>query len=132
MAAGGTMTSRPIEFSVDGFVQGEHFTVLGRCGDESIDLGDEFDAIYHLKKRRYPDEVGDEPVREVEIPVRLRVVCIHAYLKSLPALGQGMTGSIAIEGAGLEYIAPGWVLGRREPLRGEGTLGRGNGDPTQA
>jgi hypothetical protein len=106
------MTIKPIEFCVDGFSVGDRFTVVGRCGDEPIDVGDEFDAVYRFKKRRYPDELGDEPVREEEVPVVLRVVCIHAYQRSLPALGQGMTGSIAVEGSGLEFISPGWILGR--------------------
>jgi hypothetical protein len=109
------MTTRPIEFIIDGLVDGEHFNVIGCCGDEPIALGDEFDAIYRLKKRRYPDEVGDDPVREVEHPVSLKVVCIHAYDRSLPVLGQGSTGSVAIDGRGVELIAPGWILGRREP-----------------
>ena len=106
------MSNNPIEFIVDGLVKGEHFTVIGCCGDEPIKLGDEFDAVYRLKKRRYPDEMGDEPVREEERPVSLKVICVHAYGRSLPLLGQGMTGSIAVDGRGTESIAPGWILGR--------------------
>lgn len=106
------MNDSAIAFIVDGFVQGEHFTAIGRCGDEPIRLGDEFDAIYRLKRRRYPEEMGDEPVREEEYPVSLKVTCIHAYGRSLPVLGQCMTGSITIEGRGAEWIAPGWLLGR--------------------
>jgi hypothetical protein len=106
------MSTNPIEFIIDDFARGEHFTAIGRCGDEPIRLGDEFDAIYRLKKRRYPDEMGDEPIREEERPVSLKVSCIHAYGRSLPLLGQGMTGSIAVDGRGTELIAPGWILGR--------------------
>lgn len=106
------MTGDLIEFIIDGLVPGRHLTIVGCCGDEPIRLGDEFDAIYRLKKRRYPEEVGDEPVREREHPVSLKVVCVHAYGKSLPELGQGMTGSVAVEGLGGEMIAPGWILGR--------------------
>jgi hypothetical protein len=125
------MTTRPIEFIIDGLVAGERATVIGCCGDEPIHLGDEFDSIYRLKKRRYPDEVGDEPVREVEHPVSLKVVCIHAYDRSLPVLGQGSTGSIAIDGRGVELIAPGWVLGRRE-LQTVGTDRGVNGNVSHA
>ena len=106
------MNDNAIEFIIDGFVHGDHLTVIGRCGDEPIHSGDEFDAIYRLKKRRYPDEMGDEPVREEEYPVSLKVTCIHAYGRSLPVMGQGMTGSIVVDGCGAGRIAPGWILGR--------------------
>lgn len=103
------------EFIVDGYHIDSHFTVFGRAGDKLIRIGDEFDALYRYKRRRYPDELGEEPVREVEKPVSLRVVCIHSYGRSLEMLGQGMTGSLALEGQGYEQITTGWVLGRREP-----------------
>ena len=100
-------------FIIDGLDHGEHFTVLGQCGDAPIHVGDVFDAVYRNKRRRYPDELGDEPVREVEKPAAIRVVCIHAYERSLKALGEGMTGSLTLEGDGLQYLAPGWILGRK-------------------
>src|SRR5271156_6297862 len=99
------MIDRELIFIIDGFVHGEHFTVLGRCGDAPIHVGEVFDAVYRNKQRRYPDELGDEPVREVEKPAAIRVVCIHAYEMSLKALGEGMTGSLTLEGDGLQYIA---------------------------
>jgi len=107
------MTGKELEFIVDGFVQGEHFTVLGRCGDAPIHVGDVFDSVYRNKRRRYPDEMGDEPVREVEKPAAVRVVCIHAYERSLRMMGEGMTGSLTLEGDGIQYLAPGWILGRK-------------------
>jgi len=107
------MTGKGLEFIVDGFVQGEHFTVLGRCVDAPIHVGDVFDSVYRNKRRRYPDELGDEPVREVEKPAAIRVVCIHSYERSLNTLGEGMTGSLTMEGDGLQYLAPGWILGRK-------------------
>jgi hypothetical protein len=100
-------------FIVDGFVQGEMFSVVGRCGDAPIHVGEVFDAVYRYKRRRPPDELGDEPVREVERPAAIRVVCIHAYGMSLEFLGEGMTGSLTLDGEGLQYIAPGWILGRK-------------------
>jgi hypothetical protein len=107
------MTGEGLEFIVDGFVQGERFTVIGCCGDAPIHVGDVFDAVYRNKRRRYPDELGDEPVREVEKPAAIRVVCIHAYERSLNTLGEGMTGSLTLEGDGLQYLAAGWILGRK-------------------
>ncbi len=92
---------------------GERVIVVGRCGDVLIHVGELFDIVYRNKRRRYPDELGDDPVREVEKPAAIRVVCIHAYGQSLKALGQGMTGSLTLEGDGLQYIAPGWILGRK-------------------
>jgi hypothetical protein len=104
-----------VMFIVDGFdlISEERFNVNGRCGDLPIHVGDVFDVVYRNKRRRYPDEMGDEPVREVEKPAAIRVVCIHAYERSLKALGEGMTGSLALEGDGLQYLAPGWILGRK-------------------
>jgi hypothetical protein len=105
-----------MQFIVVGVVHGEQFTVLGRCGGIPIQVGDLFDAVYRYKRRRSPDELGDEPVREVEQPAAIRVVCIHAYERSLKMLGQGATGSLALEGDGLEYLAPGWILGRKSEV----------------
>jgi hypothetical protein len=114
------MAQKQLEFIVCGVVQSEHFTVLGRCGDVQIHVGDVFDEVYRYKRRRYPDEMGDDPVREVEKPAAIRVVCIHAYQRSLQVMGRGMTGSLTLEGEGLQYLAPGWILGRqREVPSGE-------------
>ena len=83
-----------------------------------IRIGDQFSAAIRYKPFRYPDEVGDYPVRITEEPAALRVVCIHAYERSLQMLGQGMTGSIVVEGDGLNHVAPGWarISGRRQLL----------------
>ena len=107
------MTERDLEFIVVGVVEGEHFTVIGRCGGVPIHLGDVFDAVYRYKPLRYPDEMGDEPVREIERPAAIRVICIHAFERSLKMMGQGMTGSLSLEGEGLQFLAPGWILGRK-------------------
>jgi hypothetical protein len=107
------MVEKQLEFIVCGLVQGDHFTVIGRCGDLSIHVGDVFDVVYRNKRRRYPDEMGDDPVREVEKPAAIRVLCIHAYQRSLQTLGGGHTGSLTLEGDGTQYLAPGWILGRR-------------------
>jgi hypothetical protein len=108
------MTEKEVEFIVAGTVEGNHrCTVIGRCGDAPIQIGHVFDAVYRNKRRRRPDELGDDPVREVEKPASIRVVGIHAYERCLKTLGQGMTGSLTLEGNGLQYLAPGWLLGRR-------------------
>jgi len=107
------MTERDLEFIVVGVVQGEHFTVVGRCGGVPIHVGGVFEAVYRYKPLRYPDELGDKPVREVEKPAAIRVVCIHAYERSRSVMGEGMTGSLTLDGDGLQYLAPGWILGRK-------------------
>jgi hypothetical protein len=107
------LIEKPIEFMVVGFVEGQNVTLIGRCGDEPIARGDEFNAIYRLKPRRYPEESGDLPVRMEEHLVSLRVVAIQAYGRSFDILGQGSTGSITVEGDGSDRIATGWIVGRR-------------------
>ena len=106
------MNYNELQFIVVGIVPGEPFTVLGRCGGVPIRVGDLFDAVYRYQ-RRSRQERGDEPIREVEKPATIRVVCIHAFERSVKTLGQGATGSLALEGDGLEYLAPGWILGRK-------------------
>jgi hypothetical protein len=111
------MTEREVEFIVAGTVDGSHFcSIIGRCGDAPIPVGHVFDAVYRNKRRRRPDELGDDPVREVEKPASIRVVGIHAYERCLKTLGQGMTGSLTLEGDGLQYLAPGWILGRKSEM----------------
>jgi len=107
------MEQNELQFIVVGVVEGEYFTVIGRCGGVPIHVGDVFDAVYRYKRRRSPDELGDEPDREVEKPSAIRIVCIHAYGMSLEMMGQGMTGSLSLEGEGLQFLAPGWILGRK-------------------
>jgi hypothetical protein len=107
------MTNQELQFIVVSFVDGDHFTVLGRCGDVAIHVGDVFDAVYRYKRRRYPDQLGDEPGREIEKPAAIRVVCIHAYGRSLERMNEGMTGSLTLEGDGIQYLAPRWILGRK-------------------
>ncbi|MGP0066980.1 MAG: hypothetical protein ACLQGP_25730 [Isosphaeraceae bacterium] len=116
------MNGPELQFIFDGFADLERSIALGRCGDVPIHLGDVFDAVYRHKRRRYPDEMGDDPVREVEKPAAIQVVGIHAYERCLKTLGQGMTGSLTLEGDGLQYLAPGWILGQKsevEPTAGQ-------------
>jgi hypothetical protein len=116
------MIEATTEFIVDGWVASDsgQYAVVGRRGDEPIEVGDVFDAVFRYKHRNYPDEIGQALVREVEKPASLRAKCIHAYERSLPLLDRGMTGSLVLEGERMESVAPGWVLGlsndRRETM----------------
>ncbi len=109
------MAGKEPEFLVDGWVTGAsgRFTVIGCCGDIPIRVDDRFDAIFHYKGRKYPEEMGDEPIREGEIPASIRIEGIQAYGRSLEMLGQGMTGSIVVSGEGVERISAGMVLGMK-------------------
>ncbi len=95
----------------DGLFPGHYCSLIGRCGDVPIPKGETFRAVYHYKPRRYPDELGDEPIRDGENPVRLEVIAIRAHNRMFDQLGQGMTGTLVIRGEGLERLAPGWVIG---------------------
>ena len=108
------MKTHDVEFIVEHLVSGEsgRFTAIGRCGSAPIRVGERFDVVYRNRSRRTVDELACAAVREVEKPASLRVVCIHAYDRSLGVLGQGMTGSLVLEGEGTQYVAPGWILGR--------------------
>ena len=114
------MSHHAFEFIVVSYVAGERFHVIGRNGDEDIKVGDTFDAMYRYKRRETPEARGDDPVRECERPVSIRVTGIRALHRELGHLGMGMTGALAIEGEGIEDIAPGWVLGRRSGDRAAG------------
>jgi hypothetical protein len=114
-----TELHKEAEFIFDGFVHGDVCSIVGRCGDFPIRVGDVFDAVMRYKPRRTADELATPPEREIEIPASIRVVGVQAYGRSLKCLGEGMTGSLTVEGEGLEHLAPGWILGRRsEPLNG--------------
>jgi hypothetical protein len=107
------MNQRNPEFIIKGIVEGEsgRLTVVGRCGDDPVDVNDVFDIVFRNKQRRFPEESGQAPVREEQKSIRLRVECIHAYDRSLRQLGQGMTGSLVLEGDGRDCLEPGWILG---------------------
>ncbi len=109
------MAAKEPEFLVDGWVTGAsgEFTVIGCCGDVPIRINDKFDAIFRYKRRKYPEEMGDDPIREDEIAASIRIEDIQAYGRALEMLGQGMTGSIVVSGEGIERIASGTVLGMK-------------------
>ena len=106
------MNEPDLEFVVSEYVAGNpgSHTVIGRCGDRPIRLGDDFNLAFRAKHRRYPDEIGNRLEREAERPVELRVEHIHAYGRCLEMLGQGMTGAIELSGPDAEKIEPGWTL----------------------
>ena len=112
------MNNKEIQFIVDRIVDGEHFTVLGRCGDIPIRVGDAFDAVYRYKRRRYPDEAGRRPYPRSGETGRhscpLHPCSTSGHCKRWV---KAMTGSLTLEGDGLQYLAPGWILGRKSEIR---------------
>ncbi len=101
------------EFMVDAIeeIEPNQWRVVGRCGDIPIRIGDRFDRVFCYKPRQYPEESGCPPVREITKKIGMSVLRIHAYQRSLPELGQGMTGLLVIEGEGADLIQPDWILG---------------------
>jgi hypothetical protein len=100
------------QFFIEGYTTGEsgRHTVIGRNGDRPIYLGDVFTVVARYRPRRYPDDYDKPPEIEVKKDVRLRVTWLHAYEQELDELGEGMTGSVALEGEGADRLGPGWVL----------------------
>ncbi len=109
------MKTDQVEFIVVGTAPEEmgRITVIGRNGNRLIPLNETFDAMVRHRRRRIPEELGAEPVVEEERTIDVRVVAIHAYERSLEALGQGMTGSLSLEGQGVRWLTAGWVLTKR-------------------
>ncbi len=108
------MIDRNIEFIVKGVVTGEpgRYMVIGRCGDEPIRVGDVFSCLFRYKKGTYPQDAEHPSKREGEQrPIDVRVRGLQAYDKDLNELGPGMTGSIWLEGQGVQQVQPGMVLG---------------------
>jgi hypothetical protein len=99
----------------DNLLPGPYCVVVGRCGDSPIMKGDVFLAAYRYKTSLYPEEMGDDPVRVEEVPVRLEVAEIQTHNRSFDQLGQGMTGQLFARGEGLDCLAPGWVIGQPVP-----------------
>ena len=106
------MSEAKRQFFLDGYVTGMsgRHTVIGRNGDVPIRLGDIFTVVARYHPRRYPDDYDKRPEVEAKKDVELRVRWLHAYDQELDELGEGMTGSVALEGEGAEHLGPGWVL----------------------
>jgi hypothetical protein len=101
-----------VVWSKDNILPGEYAVLIGRCGGVPVRKGDVFHAAYRYKLGRYPDEMGEEPVRLDDAAVRLEVAEIQAHNRSLDLLGQGMTGAVFVRGEGLDRLAPGGVVGQ--------------------
>jgi hypothetical protein len=101
-----------IEFFVNGIVEGEsgRLRVIGRCCEDTIQVGCCFRSVYD-----YDDGVdadGREVARRVRpCSVELRIARIHAYGHFLDFLSTAMTGTLDLEGTGMELVRPGLVLG---------------------
>jgi hypothetical protein len=118
--------------SEDYGLPGPYCVVVGRCGDAPIPKGECFRAVYRYQRSRYPEEMGDEPVRIDETPVRLEVVEIQTHNRSFEQLGQGMTGALFLRGDGLERLAPGWVIGRPVAVESPGGSSQVTPQPASA
>jgi len=106
------MSANQIGFIVRHIVQGEPgcIHVVGRCGDQPLRQGDVFDIV-HL-----PARINDEPSLGPAHPVRLSIIGIQSYERSLSELGGGMTGTINLEGSGAESLVPGAILEPPQPV----------------
>ena len=106
------MSNHQIEFIVAGIVpEGSgRLSVIGRNGDRPIPLDQTFDTLVRRRRDRQIIVPGSDSMIDEERSVQVRVVSIHAYERSLPVLGEGMTGSLLLEGEGVRCIAPGCVL----------------------
>jgi hypothetical protein len=122
------MNTAPPEFIVDDVVQSEVnllpgpcVVLVGRCGDGSVSKGQVLCAAYRYRNDRYPDDMGIEPVREIERPVRIEVVEIQIHGRWFQQIDRGMTGALFVKGEGIDCLAPGWVLG--QPVQSERASG---------
>jgi hypothetical protein len=106
------MSEAKRQFFIEGYVTGVsgRHTVIGRNGDVPIRLGDTFTAVVRYRPRRYPDDFDKPPEIEMKKEVSLRVIWLHAYEQELDELGEGTTGSVALEGEGADRLGQGWVL----------------------
>ncbi len=97
-------------FHVNGFVEGEAFQVIGRCGDSAIRVGDVFSIACRYQSRERLEDFANPPTLLDSNPVSLRVQEIRAYGRILGEIGPGMTGSLVLAGTGAERIVPGTIL----------------------
>jgi hypothetical protein len=98
-----------VEYKVVGMGGRMHF--IGRCGDAPIHVGDQFSCLFRYSPRTSPRDLERPASRQQELPVSLRITSIHAYDRSLSSLSEGMTGSLVLDGEGMDQVEPGWVLG---------------------
>jgi hypothetical protein len=89
---------------------------MGRCGDEPIRVGDVF-GVLHVPER----VANDKPSVGTARPVHLKIVGIQAYQRNLNELGGGMTGTIDLEGSGVEGLVPDAILETPFRLNSQGT-----------
>jgi hypothetical protein len=113
---------RKIEFYVHGIVEGESglLRIIGRCCEDTVRVGDEFESVYGYKFETDAD--GRELTLHLNpTAVRLRIVRAHAYGQFLDFLSTGMTGTLDLEGAGMELVRPALVLGG-DPVAANGAV----------
>jgi hypothetical protein len=105
-----THVREKVRFFVNGTVKGEQHHVIGRCGDVPIRRGEVFQIACRYKQRQRLEDFATPPELVESIPISLRVLEIQAYDQTLDELGEGMTGSLVLDGDGWERICPGTIL----------------------
>lgn len=101
-----------MEFYISMSVNGESgfLSIIGRCGEEPIQPGAEFRAIFREKPRPYPE--GLEAPRQIEAckPVHIKVKEVEAYGKKVERLSAFSTGILRCEETSLDLVPGGWIL----------------------
>jgi hypothetical protein len=101
-----------MEFYVSGSVHGESgiLSIIGRCGNQPVQPGLEFRAIFREKPRPYPD--GLELPREIDAckNIHIKVQEIEAYGKRVDVLPANMTGVLRCVDYSVDLVPGGWIL----------------------
>ena len=94
-------STRSVKFYVDRKVlQAGALSVIGRCLEDSIEVGDQFESVYTMT----PDEGGRPNSR----PLLLRVERIEVWPSGVvDKLSSGFNGKLELTGAGGELIVDG-------------------------
>jgi hypothetical protein len=112
---------RKIEFLVKYTATGESdcFRVVGRCCGDAIRIGDSFDSIIYYFRDTHDAEGNRLSRRDHPAGFHLRVIRIYAYDQWLDVLGEGMTGTLDLEGTRSELVSP-EILGGGMSIAGVG------------
>jgi hypothetical protein len=119
------MSESAAEFVVVGEVEGTQLfdepyrTVIGRCGDLPIHVGDRFEFIVQFAQPETIADYENEPVEISREAISLTVRHIRAYERDRQLLDRGMTGSLVLTGAGIEKVSGGCTLLACSPTSGD-------------
>lgn len=81
----------------------KELTILGRCGDIPLRLGDKFYMVF-CYERGGIESIGQPKQVVKQYPIELEIKEIFSYDYFLDELGQGMTGRLKLSGNGLDKI----------------------------